>query len=114
MEALTGLSLIVIIAIGLFIILFLYFIPVRLYISAIASGVKIRIFQDLVGMRLRKVPPSIIVQSMIAATKAGIQLQQGKLEAHFLAGGNVIKVVNALIGLQEGVITTKTTLPYHP
>ena len=101
MEAITGLSLIIIIAIGLFIILFLYFIPVRLYISAIASGVKIRIFQDLVGMRLRKVPPSIIVQSMIAATKAGIQLQQGKLEAHFLAGGNVIKVVNALISADK-------------
>ena len=101
MEAITGLSLIIIIAIGLFIILFLYFIPVRLYISAIASGVKIKIFQDLVGMRLRKVPPSIIVQSMIAATKAGIQLQQGKLEAHFLAGGNVIKVVNALISADK-------------
>ena len=101
MEAITGLSLIIIIAFGLFIILFLYFIPVRLYISAIASGVKIRIFQDLVGMRLRKVPPSIIVQSMIAATKAGIQLQQGKLEAHFLAGGNVIKVVNALISADK-------------
>ena len=101
MEALTGLSIIIIIAIILFIILFLYFIPVRLYISAIASGVKIKIFQDLVGMRLRKVPPSIIVQSMIAATKAGIQLQQGKLEAHYLAGGNVIKVVNALISADK-------------
>lgn len=101
MEALTGLSLVIIIAIGLFIILFLYFIPVRLYISAIASGVKVRIFQDLVGMRLRKVPPSIIIQSMIAATKAGIEVFQGKLEAHYLAGGNVIKVVNALISADK-------------
>ena len=72
MEALTGLSLIIIIAIGLVIILFLYFIPVRLYIAAIASGVRIKIFQDLIGMRLRRVPPSVIVNAMITATKAGV------------------------------------------
>jgi uncharacterized protein YqfA (UPF0365 family) len=101
MEAMTGLSLIIIIAIFLFIILFLYFIPVRLYIAAIASGVKIRIFQDLIGMRLRRVPPTIIVNSMITATKAGLEIQQGKLEAHYLAGGNVIKVVQALISADK-------------
>lgn len=101
MEALTGLSLIVIIAIVLFIILFLYFIPVRLYIAAIASGVKIKIFQDLIGMRLRRVPPSVIVNSMITATKAGVDILQGKLEAHYLAGGNVIKVVQALISADK-------------
>jgi len=101
MEALTGLSLIVIIAIVFFIILFLYFIPVRLYIAAIASGVKIKIFQDLIGMRLRRVPPTIIVNSMITATKAGILVEQGKLEAHFLAGGNVPRVINALISADK-------------
>jgi uncharacterized protein YqfA (UPF0365 family) len=101
MEALTGLSLIIIIAIGLFIILFLYFIPVRLYIAAIASGVKIKIFQDLIGMRLRRVPPTVIVNSMITATKAGIIVEQGKLEAHFLAGGNVPRVINALISADK-------------
>jgi uncharacterized protein YqfA (UPF0365 family) len=101
MEAMTGLSLIIIIAIFLFIILFLYFIPVRLYIAAIASGVKIRIFQDLIGMRLRRVPPTVIVNSMITATKAGLEVQQGKLEAHYLAGGNVIKVVQALISADK-------------
>jgi uncharacterized protein YqfA (UPF0365 family) len=101
MEALTGLSLIIIIAVGFFIILFLYFIPVRLYIAAIASGVKIKIFQDLIGMRLRRVPPSIIVNSMITATKAGIIVEQGKLEAHFLAGGNVPRVINALISADK-------------
>jgi len=101
MEALTGLSLIIIIAIGLFIILFLYFIPVRLYIAAIASGVKIKIFQDLIGMRLRRVSPALIVTSMITATKAGIVVQLGKLEAHFLAGGNVPRVVNALISADK-------------
>ncbi len=101
MEALTGLSLFVIIALIILLLLFFYFIPIGLYISAIAAGVKVRIFQDLIGMRLRKVPPSVIVKSMIAATKAGITVYQGKLEAHFLAGGNVIKVVNALISADK-------------
>ncbi|MCH6573704.1 MAG: flotillin-like protein FloA [Bacteroidetes bacterium] len=101
MEALTGLSLIIIIAVGFIIILFLYFIPVRLYIAAIASGVKIKIFQDLIGMRLRRVPPSIIVNSMIAAAKAGVAVEMGKLEAHFLAGGNVPNVINALISADK-------------
>ena len=101
MEAMTGLSLVIIIAIFLFIIMFLYFIPVRLYIAAIASGVHIKIFQDLIGMRLRRVPPTVIVNSMITATKAGLEIQQGKLEAHFLAGGNVIKVVQALISADK-------------
>ncbi len=101
MEALTGLSLIIIIAIAFIIILFLYFIPVRLYIAAIASGVKIKIFQDLIGMRLRRVPPSIIVNSMITATKAGIVVHQGKLEAHYLARGNVPNVINALISADK-------------
>lgn len=101
MEALTGLSLIIIIAVGFIIILFLYFIPVRLYIAAIASGVKIKIFQDLIGMRLRRVPPSVIVNSMIAAAKAGVAVEMGKLEAHLLAGGNVPNVVNALISAEK-------------
>lgn len=101
MEALTGLSLIIIIAIGFIVILFLYFIPVRLYIAGIASGVKIRIFQDLIGMRLRRVPPSIIVNSMIAAAKAGVKVEMGKLEAHLLAGGNVPNVINALISADK-------------
>jgi len=101
MEAMTGLSLVIIVAIFLFIIMFLYFIPVRLYIAAIASGVHIKIFQDLIGMRLRRVPPSVIVNSMITATKAGLEIMQGKLEAHYLAGGNVIKVVQALISADK-------------
>ena len=101
MEALTGLSLIIIIAVGFIIILFLYFIPVRLYIAAIASGVKIKIFQDLIGMRLRRVPPSVIVNSMIAAAKAGVAVEMGKLEAHLLAGGNVPNVINALISADK-------------
>ena len=104
MEALTGLSLVIIIAVFLFLILFFYFIPVRLYIAAISSGVRIKIFKDLIGMRLRRVPPSVIVDSMIAATKAGIEVQQGKLEAHHLAGGNVKRLVEALISADKANI----------
>lgn len=104
MEAITGLSLFIIIAVILFLILFLYFIPIRLYIAAISSGVRIRIFKDLVGMRLRRVPPSIIVEGMISATKAGLELNMGKLEAHFLAGGNVKRVVDSLISADKANI----------
>ncbi len=104
MEALTGLSIILIIAIILFLFVFLYFIPVGLFITAYFSGVKIRIFQDLVGMRLRKVPPVIIVRSMITASKAGIPVDEGKLEAHYLAGGDVNKVINALISADKANI----------
>jgi len=109
MEAITGLSLFIIIAVVLFLMLFLYFIPVRLYIAAISSGVKIRIFKDLIGMRLRRVPPSIIVEGMISATKAGLELNMGKLEAHFLARGNVRRVVDALISADKA----KIQLPFE-
>ena len=101
MEAATGISLIIIIALILFLIVFVYFIPLRLYITAFFSGVKMKIFRDLVGMRLRKVPPVIIVRSMITATKAGLKVDQAKLEAHYLAGGNVIKVIQALVSADK-------------
>ncbi|MCH7972682.1 MAG: flotillin-like protein FloA [Bacteroidetes bacterium] len=104
MEALTGLSIILIIAIVLFLMVFLYFIPIGLFITAYFSGVKLKIFQDLVGMRLRKVPPVIIVRSIITAAKAGITLEVGKLEAHYLAGGNVINVINALVSADKANI----------
>lgn len=101
MEALTGLSIFIIIVAFFLIIMFLYFVPLGLFITAFFSGVRLKIFRDLVGMRLRKVPPFIIVRSMITATKAGIFVEQGKLEAHFLAGGNVGKVINALISADK-------------
>ena len=101
MEALTGLSVLIIILAVFFLIMFLYFVPIGLFITAYFSGVRMKIFRDLVGMRLRKVPPVIIVRSMITATKAGIKVDQGKLEAHYLAGGNVIKVINALISADK-------------
>jgi len=101
MEALTGLSVLIIILAVFFLIMFLYFVPIGLFITAYFSGVRMKIFRDLVGMRLRKVPPVIIVRSMITATKAGIKVDQGKLEAHYLAGGNVVKVINALISADK-------------
>lgn len=102
MEALTGLSIVIIVAIILFLMLFLYFVPLGLYITAYFSGVKLKIFRDLIGMRLRKVPPVVIVRSMITAVKAGLQkIEQGKLEAHYLAGGDVVKVINALVSADK-------------
>ncbi len=94
-------SVAVIIGAIIFFMFFVYFVPVGLWITAVSSGVKVRIFGDLVGMRLRKVPPHIIVRSKITATKAGLDTPLGKLEAHFLAGGNVDKVVNALISADK-------------
>jgi uncharacterized protein YqfA (UPF0365 family) len=104
MEALTGLAFLIIIGLIIFLIIFTYFIPVGLWITAYFAGVRVKIFSDLVGMRLRKVPPQIIVKSLITATKAGIVVEIGKLEAHYLAGGNVQKVINALISADKATI----------
>ena len=88
----------------LIITLFFTFVPVGLWISAIASGVKVGIIA-LVGMRLRRVAPSRIVLPMIKATKAGLNLKLNQLEAHYLAGGNVNSVVNALIAAERAQIS---------
>lgn len=101
MDAVAGLSVFVIIGVVILLMVFLYFIPVNLFITAYFSGVKVKIFKDLVGMRLRKVPPVVIVRSQITATKAGLVMDMAKLEAHYLANGNVIKVVNALISANK-------------
>lgn len=87
--------------IGLFI--FLYFIPLGLWFSAIISGVKISLIQ-LILMRWRKVPPTVIVNSLIEGTKAGLTLNRDELEAHFLAGGRVAKVVHALVSAEKANI----------
>jgi uncharacterized protein YqfA (UPF0365 family) len=79
------------------------FIPVRLWIAAIAAQVRIGI-GALIGMRLRKVPPALIVMTMVKSVKAGIAIESDKLEAHFLAGGNVNRVVDALIAAQRARI----------
>jgi uncharacterized protein YqfA (UPF0365 family) len=83
--------------------IFLSFFPIMLWISALASGVRISII-TLVAMRLRRVVPSRIVNPMIKATKAGLGLNINQLESHFLAGGNVDRVVNALIAAQRADI----------
>jgi len=77
-----------------------YFIPVGLWFTALLSGVRISLIQ-LVFMRWRKVPPQVIVRSMISATKAGLIVTRDDLEAHYLAGGNVTSVVNALISADK-------------
>lgn len=82
---------------------FFTFIPVGLWISAAAAGVKVSIL-TLVGMRLRRVIPSRVINPLIKAEKAGIPISINKLEAHYLAGGNVDRVVNALIAAQRANI----------
>jgi uncharacterized protein YqfA (UPF0365 family) len=79
------------------------FVPVRLWIEAWFSGVRIGL-GTLVGMRLRKVSPPGVVRPLIAATKAGLSLDVNDLEAHFLAGGNVDRVVRALISADKAGI----------
>jgi uncharacterized protein YqfA (UPF0365 family) len=77
-----------------------YFIPVGLWFTALLSGVRISLIQ-LVLMRWRKVPPQVIVRNLISSTKAGLKLNRDELEAHYLAGGNVVAVVNALISADK-------------
>ncbi|RBW70504.1 flotillin-like protein FloA [Bacillus taeanensis] len=79
------------------------FVPVMLWISALAAGVRIGIF-SLVGMRLRRVIPSRVINPLIKAVKAGLDLQVNQLESHYLAGGNVDRVVNALIAAHRANI----------
>ncbi|MDY0234632.1 MAG: flotillin-like protein FloA [Gudongella sp.] len=93
------------IAIGIIIILMLFFtfVPVGLWITAYFSGVKVKI-TTLIGMRLRRVIPTRIVNPMIKATKAGLNINIDELEAHYLAGGNVNTLVDALIAAQRANI----------
>ncbi|MBR6158300.1 MAG: flotillin-like FloA family protein, partial [Lachnospiraceae bacterium] len=77
------------------VVVFFSMVPVGMWIYAVASGVKIGIF-TLVGMKLRRVQPAKIVRPMIKATKAGLNVKTNQLEAHYLAGGDVDNVINAL------------------
>ncbi|HYE10478.1 MAG TPA: flotillin-like protein FloA [Patescibacteria group bacterium] len=95
---------IIVIFLGILVItVFFSFVPLGLWISSLAAGVNIGIF-TLVGMRLRRVVPSRIVNPLIKARKAGLNVTVNQLEAHFLAGGNVDRVVNALIAAQRADI----------
>jgi len=91
------------IGIIILVVLFLYLVPLNLWFRALVSGVHISLFQ-LIFMRWRKVPPSIIVGAMIEGTKAGIRLERNDLEAHYLAGGHVERVVHALVSAAKANI----------
>ena len=82
------------------IFMFFWFVPVGLWIAAVAAGVPLRIF-ELIGMRLRRVNPNVIVRALISSHKAGLKVATSDLEAHYLAGGNVLNVVSALIAADK-------------
>ncbi len=98
------LFLLMVVAVVVFLLLFFYFIPVALWVAALAAHVRIGI-GEMIGMRLRRVPPSVIVNSQINASKAGVEISTTFLEAHYLAGGDVSKVVGALIAADKAGIT---------
>ncbi len=102
MELFGPIALIVLIIVALAI--FFYYVPLLLWFSALVSGVHVSLVQ-LFLMRIRKVPPSIIVQALIEAHKAGLKdIRRDDLEAHFLAGGHVSKVVHALVSASKANI----------
>lgn len=86
-----------------FFFVFMYFVPLGLWITAVFSGVNVGLF-TLVFMRIRRVPPRLIVESLITATKAGINITSNDLETHYLAGGNVPHVIKALISADKANI----------
>ena len=86
-----------------FVMIFLHFVPLGLWISALAANVRVGIV-TLVGMRMRRVPPAKIILPLIKANKAGLNVAVNQLEAHYLAGGNVDKVVDALIAAHRAQI----------
>jgi len=96
-----GLGILIIVVVVIF--LLLYLVPIPLWIAAWASGAYVGLF-TLVGMRLRRIPPNTVITARISAVKAGLDLSVNDLEAHFLAGGNVVRVVNAMISADKANI----------
>ncbi len=96
---------IVFIIVGSFIalVLVLYFLPINLWFTAQLSGVRINLL-NLVLMRLRRVPPSLVVNAMITSTKAGLNITSNEVETHYLAGGHVNNVIKALISADKANI----------
>lgn len=102
MDSFGTIGLIAIIVVLFF--LFLYYVPVVMWFSALVSGVRVSLLQ-LILMRIRKVPPSAIVRALIEAHKAGLKdVKRDELEAHYLAGGNIEKVVHALVSASKANI----------
>ena len=89
-------GIVMIVVILFVVIVFLSFVPLGLWISALASGVYVSIF-TLVGMKIRRVSPAKIIAPLIKAEKAGLKMEISKMEAHYLAGGNLDRVITALI-----------------
>ncbi|MEM8601188.1 MAG: flotillin-like protein FloA [Bacteroidota bacterium] len=102
-NLLGGASVFLIVGIVFFILVLFYFVPIRLWIAAITSGVRVKL-SELIGMRLRNVTPAAIILPLISARKAGIDVTTSQLETHYLAGGNVQQVVNALISADKANI----------
>jgi uncharacterized protein YqfA (UPF0365 family) len=103
MDLSGAVAVLLLIGLVIVVVMFFYFIPVGLWISAYFSGVPVNML-TLVGMRLRKVNPAGVIRPLISATKAGLNLEIDRLEAHYLAGGNVQQVVNALISADKANI----------
>lgn len=99
-EILTGL---IIVIAALLLLVFLRYVPLGLWIRARSSGVPLTIIM-LIGMRLRRISPHRLVDALITATKAGLDISLNQLEKHFLAGGNIERVVKALISAQQAGI----------
>ncbi len=99
MENLPFIPIVAVVAL-IVVIMFFWFVPVGLWIAAVAAGVPLRIF-ELIGMRLRRVDPNTIVRALISSHKAGIKVATSDLEAHYLAGGDVLNVVSALIAADK-------------
>ena len=98
-----GMVLMIALAIPILIILGIIFYFLKIWIQALTSGARVSFF-TLVAMKLRRVPPSLIVEARIRLVKAGIGLNTDPLEAHYLAGGDVIQVVNAMIAADKAGI----------
>src|SRR5262245_56649256 len=96
-----GVALLLLLVVGL--IFILYLVPIPLWIAAWASGAYVGLF-TLIGMRLQRVPPGTVVTARISAVKAGLDIPLNDLEAHYLAGGNVVRVVNAMISADKANI----------
>ena len=104
MEDLNALSVVLYTLIGICIVIFMYYVPFMLWINAVVSGVHISLVQ-LFLMRIRKVPPAKIVNCMIEAHKAGLtDVKRDGLEAHYLAGGHIERVVHALVSASKAGI----------
>jgi uncharacterized protein YqfA (UPF0365 family) len=96
-----GMAILILVVVAL--VLFLYLIPLPLWIAAWASGAYVGLF-NLIAMRFRRVPPGVVVNARISAVKAGLDVSINDLEAHYLAGGNVVRVVNAMISADKANI----------